>query len=150
MCNIVWYLLIFLVYIILLKLIINKLLDRVSLKLEKYNFNDHSEQKSVILFDSGDKRTTETGDIIDFISNSYARTYTCTASHYMTKKLITKTKFLLSKSGESLLLRYLYTDQCDLPVRIFEFDNDHYQDILYQVNTSNFFFNKKYNLFLKL
>lgn len=145
MCNIVWYSLIFLVFINLLKLIIIiKLLDRVSLKLEKYNFNDHSEQKSVILFDSGDKRTAETGDIIDFLSNnSYARTYTCTASHYMTKKLITKTKFLLSKSGESLMIRYLYTDQCDIPVRIFEFDIGHYQDILYQVNTSNFFNKKK-------
>jgi len=54
----------------------------------------------------------------------------------MTKKLITKTKYILSKNGESLLIRYLFTDQCDMPVRIFEFDIGHYEDILYQVNTS--------------
>lgn len=109
----------------------------LNLKLEKYSFNNRLEHKSVTLYDSGFSHVLNTGYIIDQITNTFPRTYTCLATNFLTKKILTKTKFLLSKSGESFIIRYLYTDYCHGPIRVFEFDVDHFENILFQINSGN-------------
>ena len=73
-----------------------------------------------------------TDELYEDLNDSLPRTYTCFATN---KKLVSKTKLIISKNGQSVLIRYLYTSQCDLPVRVFEFGLGHFEDILFQVNS---------------